>query len=146
MGIETGPKFGRRYNTLRPRRNGQHFADDIFKRGFFDENAWISINISPKFVPKGPINNIPALFQIMAWHRPGDKPLSEQMMVSLPTHIYASLGHNKLTRLIRSWIFHKSAGHQIRYSRVCCSLGFLYVNKQVSSAYQMWKLLKYFMK
>ena len=23
----------------------------------------------------------------MAWHRPGDKPLSEPMMVSLPTHI-----------------------------------------------------------
>ena len=26
-----------------------------------------------KFVPKGPINNIPALAQIMAWRRPGDK-------------------------------------------------------------------------
>ena len=35
-----------------------------------------------KFVSKGPINNIPALVQIMAWRRPGDKPLSEQMMVS----------------------------------------------------------------
>ena len=33
--------------------------------------------------PRGPINNIPALVQIMAWHQPGDKPLSEQMMVSL---------------------------------------------------------------
>ena len=40
-----------------------------------------------KFVPKGPINNIPALVQIMAWRRPGDKPLSEPMMVSLPTYI-----------------------------------------------------------
>ena len=40
-----------------------------------------------KFVPKGPINNIPALIQIMAWRRPGDKPLSEPMIVSLPTHI-----------------------------------------------------------
>ena len=40
-----------------------------------------------KFVPKGPINIIPALVQIMAWRRPGDKPLSEPMMVSLPTHI-----------------------------------------------------------
>ena len=26
----------------------------------------ISITISPKFVPKGPVNNIPALVQIMA--------------------------------------------------------------------------------
>ena len=33
------------------------------------------------FVPKGPIDNIPALVQIMAWRRPGDKPLSEPMMV-----------------------------------------------------------------
>ena len=40
-----------------------------------------------KFVPKGPVNNIPALVQIMAWRRPGDKPLSEPMMVSLLTHI-----------------------------------------------------------
>ena len=74
-------------NTLRQRRNEQHFADDIFKRIFFNENAWISIKISLKFVPKGPINNIPALVQIMAWRRSGDKPLSEPMMVSLPTHI-----------------------------------------------------------
>ena len=48
-------------NTLRPRRNEQHFADDIFKRIFFNENVWISIKISLKFVPKGPIYNIPAL-------------------------------------------------------------------------------------
>ena len=35
----------------------------------------------------GSINIIPALVQIMAWRRPGDKPLSETMMVSSPTHI-----------------------------------------------------------
>ena len=40
-----------------------------------------------KFVPKGPINNIPALVHIMAWRRPGYKPLPEPMMISLPTHI-----------------------------------------------------------
>ena len=45
------------------------------------------IKISLKFVPMGPINNIPALVQIMAWRLPGDKPLSEPMMVSLLTHI-----------------------------------------------------------
>ena len=74
-------------NTFRPRQNGRHFADDIFKCIFLNENVWIPIKISRKFVPKGPINNIPALVQIMAWRRPGDKPLSEPMMVSLPTHI-----------------------------------------------------------
>ena len=77
-------------NTLGPRQNGRHFADDIFKCIFLTENIWISIKISLKFVPKGPINNIPALVQIMAWRRPGDKPLSEPMMVNLPTHICVS--------------------------------------------------------
>ena len=74
-------------NTLRPRQNGRHFADDIFKCIFLNENVWIPIKISLKFVPKGPINDIPALVQIMAWRRPGDKPLSEPIMISLPTHI-----------------------------------------------------------
>ena len=74
-------------NTLRPRQDWRHFADDIFKCIFLNENVWIPIKISLKFVPKGPINNIPAVVQIMTWRRPGDKPLSEPMMVKLPTHI-----------------------------------------------------------
>ena len=74
-------------NTLRPRQNGRHFADDTFKRIFLNENVRISIKISLKIVPKGPIKNIPALVQIMAWRRPGDKPLSEPMIVVLLTHI-----------------------------------------------------------
>ena len=81
---------------LRPRQNGRHFPDDIFKWFFWNENVSIAIKISLKFVPKGPINNIPALVQIMAWCRPGDKPLSEAMMVSFPTHI-PSPGLNELT-------------------------------------------------
>ena len=74
-------------NTLRPRQDGRRFADDTFKRIFLNENIRISIKISLKFVPKGPINNNPALVQIMVWRRSGDKPLSEPMMVSLMTHI-----------------------------------------------------------
>ena len=74
-------------NTLRPRQNGRHFADDIFKCIFLNENAWILLKISLKFVPKVRINNIPALIQIMAWRRPGDKPLSEPMMDNLLTHV-----------------------------------------------------------
>ena len=69
-------------NTLRPRQNGWHFTDNTFKCIFLHENIWVSINISLRFVPKGPINNIPALAQVMAWRRPGGKPLSEPMMVS----------------------------------------------------------------
>ena len=75
------------FNTLRPRQGGRHFADDTFNRIFLNDNVTISIKISLKFVPKGPINNNPSLVQIMAWRRSGDKPLSEPMMVSLLTHI-----------------------------------------------------------
>ena len=78
------------HNTLRPGQNGRHFPDDTFKCIFLNENIYISINISLKFVPKVPINNIPTLVPIMAWRRPGDKPLSEPMMVRLPTHICVS--------------------------------------------------------
>ena len=55
-------------NTLRPRQNARHFADDIFKCSFVKENVWISIEIPLKFmvgvVLKCPIDNISALFQI----------------------------------------------------------------------------------
>ena len=69
-------------NTLRPRQNGCHFADDIFKCILLTEDVWIPNKISLKFVPKGQNKYIPSLVQIMAWRRPGDKPLSEPMMVS----------------------------------------------------------------
>ena len=74
------------FNTLRLRQNGRHFPDYIFKCIFLNENVWISIKVSLTLVPKGPINNIHALVQIMAWRRSGDKPLSEAVMVSLLTH------------------------------------------------------------
>ena len=74
-------------NTLRLRQNGRHFADDTLKRIFMNENVRIWINISLKFIPQGVINNIRALVQIMACRRPGNKPLSEPMVVILLTHI-----------------------------------------------------------
>ena len=43
-------------DTLNPRQHGGHFADSIWKCIFWNENVWIVIEISPKFVPKGPIN------------------------------------------------------------------------------------------
>ena len=70
-------------NKLRPRQDGRHFPDDAFIRIFLNENVRISFKISLKFIPTGPINNIPTLFQIMALRRSGDKSLSEPMMVSL---------------------------------------------------------------
>ena len=75
------------FKTLRPRQNGRHCANDTFKTIFMNEDVWNFIEISLKFVPKGPIDNIPAFVWIMAWRRPGAKPLSEPMVVRLPTHI-----------------------------------------------------------
>ena len=53
-------------NSLRPRSSRRHFADDMFKCISLIENVSTPIEISLKFVPRGPINNIPALVQIMA--------------------------------------------------------------------------------
>ena len=104
---------GNHLNTLRPRQNGRHFPDDIFKYIFLNEKVLILIKISLKFVPKCSINNIPVLVQIMAWRRPRNKPLSEPMMVSFPMHICITrpqwvkrntfespLGHNELNASI----------------------------------------------
>ena len=59
-----------------------HFSD-ILKCIFVNENVLYSSKISLTFAPKCPINNFPALMQIMAWHWPGDKPLSEPMLTEL---------------------------------------------------------------
>ena len=54
-------------------------TDDIFKY-IFNESVWISITISLKFIPNGPIDYKLALVQVMAWHRTGEKPLPESML------------------------------------------------------------------
>ena len=55
-------------------------ADDIFNWIFLNENARILVQISLKFVPRGPIYNKPTMVQVMAWCQTGDKPLPEPMM------------------------------------------------------------------
>ena len=105
-------------DALRPRQNGRQIPDDNFKCIF-----WMKIykfKISLKFGPKGPINNIPALVQIMAWHRQGDKLLSEPMMDNSLTHIcvtqhqwgkrfpnlfWHSLRHIKCPRMIHATFY-----------------------------------------
>ena len=63
------------------------FSMKKFKCIFLNENVWISIKFSLKFVSMGSINNNLALVQIMTWRRLGDKPLSEPMM-AWPTDAY----------------------------------------------------------
>ena len=92
------------FNTLRPRQNGRHFADDIFKSNSWMKMFEFRLKYHWSLFLKDPINNILALVQIMAWRRPGDKPLSEAMMVSLPTHTCVTrpqwvLTHNLISLL-----------------------------------------------
>ena len=67
-------------NSFPYEQNCRHFADDILRCIFVNEQFFILIEISPKTVPKGPIDNNSALDQTMAWRRIGDKPLSEPML------------------------------------------------------------------
>ena len=107
-------------NTLGLRQNGRHFPGNIFKCIFLNENVKISIKISMQFVPKGPINYITTLVQIMAWFREGNKPLSEPMMVSLLTHIC-------VTR--PQWVngLVSSASNSLPYPMLIQSLGILVI-------------------
>ena len=117
-------------NTLRPRQNGRHFADDLFKCIFLNENAWISLAFSLKFVPKVQINNNPSFVQIMAWRRSGDRPLSEPMMISLLTHIC-------VTR--PQWVNSEGKSNMIQqpiFGNIALSYGQRFVNDQLLSDYK----------
>ena len=67
-------------NSSSPGQNVRHFADDSFKLIFTNEKFCIVIWISPKFVPKGPLDNKSALILIVAWRQTCDKPLFEPML------------------------------------------------------------------
>ena len=74
-------------NMINTWQDGCHFRRRHFQMHFFNENVWISLRISLKFVPEVQINSIQTMKQIMAWCRLGAKPLSDPMVVSLLTHI-----------------------------------------------------------
>ena len=128
-------------------RNGCHLPDDILKCIILNENVWISIKISLKFVPWNPINNIPPLVHIMAWRRPGDKPLSETMMFNLLMHICVTwpqwvdmkkapdkalaLGILKLTFVLYCWCFLVSF-------TFCCLIFSFYLRKIGSMLGPCW--------
>ena len=84
-----------RVNTSPPGQNSRYFPEDIFKYILMNEKFCILIRISLKFVPKGPINNIPTLVPIMACCLIGDKPLSEPMLTQ-STDSYVALGGDEL--------------------------------------------------
>ena len=82
---------------------GRDKMDAISQTTYSNAFSWMKIfefpiEISLKSILKGQINNIPAEFQIMAWRRPGDKPLSKPMTVSLLTHICVTQSHWVLSK------------------------------------------------
>ena len=97
-----GPLLLTWFDSPPPGQKGRHFAEDIFRCIFVHEKFYILIKISLKFVPKGPIDNNPPLVQLMAWHRIGNKPLSEPMLTRF-IDAYMQLGGDELT-LIPAWI------------------------------------------
>ena len=160
-------------NTLRPRQNGPLFTDDIFKCICVNRNIWISIEISLKSAPKGSINDIPALVQIMAWRRPGGKPLSEPMMISLLKHMRHSASmsisvsnHRKTTHYSTLLALYKGnpsvtggftsqrasnservsmSGHDHDHLSTCVSQLFPWENQDVSYVETLWaRLITFF--
>ena len=124
-----------RFNTLRPRQDGRHFPDDIFKWIFLNENVQICLRFHWNLFPRFRINKIPPLVQIMAWCQLGDKPLSETMTVSLLTHIiYASLslGLNELTLVLLGWIHYSEVPNKHPVSTINFGLSF----------HPVWKLFR----
>ena len=100
-------------NTVFPHKFWRPFLDCMPQLFFRPQYVWFPVHLKGHLIPlcyetlvvnwqnwlftsfyqsrsvlsPNPINNIPVLVQILAWRRPGDKPLSGPMMVRLPTHI-----------------------------------------------------------
>ena len=77
-----------------------------FQIHFLNEDIWISIDMSWKCVPKGKINNIPTLAQLVVCRPPRGKSLSEPMIVSLLTYICVTQPHwvNQWPPILRTHI------------------------------------------
>ena len=73
--------YGVLLTQLPPWQNGHHSGRRHVQIHF---REWNPIQMSPKFVPRSPIDNKPALVQVMAWRRTGDKPLHESMLAQFP--------------------------------------------------------------
>ena len=72
-----------------------------FDQDMLNENCCISIQISPKSNPNGPIDNMPALVQIIAWRWSGDKPIwtNDELLY---WQMYVSLALDEITLIFES--------------------------------------------
>ena len=78
-------------------------TDNIFKCIFLNENHIIPIQISLKFIPRSPIDNKPALVQVMAWRRTLRHRNNGDLV---HWRIYAALGGDELMEMYADiWYF-----------------------------------------
>ena len=82
------PDYDLSLNSSPSGQNIRHFTDNSFK--CMNEKCSILIQISLKFVPKGSIDNKLVWIQVMAWHRTGEKPLSEPTLTVFYIHMKQS--------------------------------------------------------
>ena len=69
---------------------GRNKMAAIFQTTFSNAFSWMKMfrfRLLWRLFQRVQLTIFPSLVQVMAWRRPGDKPLSEQTMVSLLTHI-----------------------------------------------------------
>ena len=85
----------------------------ISQMHFCEWKFCILIRISLKFLPKGVIDNMSALVQVMAWFLTGGKPLPEPMMTQF-TDIYVAQGGDELS--------YKRSSKMLNYPVDCFSL------------------------
>ena len=98
---------------------------DIFKCNFVNENVSIAIKIPLNFVPKAPINNRWSLVQVMAWHRTGNKLLSEPMMVILLMHICITLPKwVNILAMLQFWIRSAKSNIDGIIQEICNSIAY----------------------
>ena len=67
-------------DSLRPRQNGCHFADDVFKFIILGDKISVWTNISLAFISKISSDDKPALAQVMPRRCASDEPLSESLV------------------------------------------------------------------
>ena len=110
-------------------------ADNIFKCIYLNENENILIQISLQLVPRSPIDNKPALVQVVAWPWTGNKPLPEPMMTQFTVHICGNRGDelnpaltpfpelkSTLCILQKKWRCYKEVWKEIQLYTIICSL------------------------
>ena len=91
---------------------GRDKMDAIFKCILLNENVWIMIKNSLKFVPKGQISNIPALVQVMTWRRQVSSHYLNQYWL-VYRRIYTSFGLNELSHVREYNRLHTHGSHTI---------------------------------